>query len=60
MCRTIRANPAFEHVKIIVISGVADPEEVEDLMDAGADQFVRKPFDINAVIDSICELLKVA
>ena len=60
MCRAIRANPAFEHIKIIVISGVADPDEVDDLMGAGADQFVRKPFDINAVIDSICALLKVA
>ena len=59
MCRTIRANPVFEHIKIIVISGVADPDDVKDLMDAGADQFVRKPFDINAVIDSICKLLKV-
>ncbi len=59
MCRTIRANPVFEHIKIIVISGVADPDDVKDLMDAGADQFVRKPFDINAVIDSMCKLLKV-
>jgi len=60
MCRTIRANPAFEHIKIIVISGVADPDEVKELLAAGADQFVRKPFDINAVIDSIVQLLKVA
>jgi DNA-binding response OmpR family regulator len=59
MCRTIRSNPAFEHMKIIVISGVADPDEVKELLGAGADQFVRKPFDINAVIDSIVQLLKV-
>ena len=60
MCRTIRSNPAYEHIKIIVISGVADPDDVKELMEAGADQFVRKPFDINEVIDSICTLLKVA
>lgn len=60
MCRTIRANPIFEHMKIIVISGVVDPDDVAELMEAGADEFVRKPFDINAVIDSICQLLNVS
>lgn len=59
VCRTIRSNPTFEQIKIIVISGVANPDEVQDLKDAGADLFVRKPFDINAVIDSICDLLKI-
>lgn len=60
VCRTIRSNPAFEHIRIIVISGVADPDEVKELMAAGANEFIRKPFDINAVINRIVELLKVA
>ena len=60
VCRIIRANPNFEHMKIIVISGVADPDEVEDLRGAGMDEFIRKPFDINAVINRITELLNVA
>ena len=60
VCRTIRANPSYEHMRIIVISGVADPDEVEDLRGAGMDEFIRKPFDINAVINRITELLNVA
>ena len=60
VCRTIRANPNYEHMRIIVISGVADPDEVEDLRGAGMDEFIRKPFDINAVINRITELLNVA
>ena len=59
VCRTIRSNPKFEHVKIIVISGVADPEEVQDLYAAGADEFIRKPFHIDAVIARMSELLGV-
>lgn len=60
VCRTIRANPNYEHMKIIVISGVADPDEVAELQAAGADEFIRKPFDINSVIEKMTELLKVA
>ena len=60
VCRTIRSNPNFEHIKIIVISGVADPDEVEELLRGGADEFIRKPFDINAVIERITGLLAIA
>lgn len=60
VCRTIRANPNFRHMQIIIISGVADPDEVAELKTAGADDFIRKPFDINVVISRIAELLKVA
>lgn len=60
VCRTIRANPNYEHMRIIVISGVADPDEISELMAAGADDFIKKPFDINVVIDRVAEIVKVA
>lgn len=59
VCRTIRANSTYEHMRIIVISGVADPDEVADLRAAGADDFIRKPFDINEVIARIADLVGV-
>ncbi len=60
VCRSIRANRNYGHMKIIVISGVADPDEVEELRAAGADEFIRKPFDIDVVIARIADLLNVA
>ena len=59
VCRTIRANPRYEHIKIIILSGVADPEEVEELQSAGIDDFIRKPFDIKVVIARMTELLSM-
>ncbi len=47
-------------MKIIIISGVADPDVVEELRSAGADEFIRKPFDINMVIARMSDLLNVA
>jgi len=60
VCRTIRANPNYRNMQIIIISGVADPDEIAELKAAGADEFIRKPFDINAVINRIAEMIKVA
>lgn len=60
VCRTIRENPSYKHMQVIIISGVADPDEVNELKAAGADEFIRKPFDINLVINRIADLVKVA
>lgn len=60
VCRSIRSHPKYEHIRIIIISGVADPDEVAELRAAGADDFIRKPFDINEVIARIADFVGVA
>jgi two-component system, OmpR family, response regulator len=59
VCRTIRQNPAFEHVKIIIVSGVVNQDEINDLLRSGADDFVKKPFNIEKLIERVGELLAV-
>jgi excisionase family DNA binding protein len=57
VCQTIRKNPNFEHMKIIIVSGVVNQDEIADLMKAGADDFVKKPFNIEKLIERVGELL---
>ena len=59
VCQTIRSNPNFEHMKIIIVSGVVNQDEINDLLKAGADEFVKKPFNIEKLIERIGELLTV-
>ena len=59
VCQTIRKNPNFEHMKIIIVSGVVNQDEINDLLKAGADEFVKKPFNIEKLIERIGELLAV-
>ncbi len=59
VCETIRRNTDFSETKIIIISGVADPDEIQQLMDAGADDFLRKPFQIDELISRILQLVQV-
>jgi DNA-binding response OmpR family regulator len=59
VCQTIRQNPNFERVKIIIVSGVVNQEEINDLLKSGADEFVKKPFNIEKLIERVGQLLEV-
>lgn len=57
VCRRIRADKSLEHVRIIIVSGVVNREDVETLLDAGADDFLQKPFDVKELVNRISELV---
>ncbi len=59
VCDRIRANPDLAGTKIIIVSGVVKPDEIEALMESGADDFVKKPFDIGELIERMKGLLEV-
>jgi excisionase family DNA binding protein len=58
VCRTIRQNPDLSHIKILIISGLVNQGEVDKLLEAGADDFIKKPFNIDNVIRRIVELVR--
>lgn len=60
VCRTVRENPDLAEMKIIIVSGVVNQDEVEGLIAAGADAFVKKPFNIDRLMERINELLELA
>ncbi len=57
VCQTIRKNPNFEHMKIVIVSGVVNQDEINDLLKSGPDDFVKKPFNIEKLIERIGEML---
>ena len=59
VCHTIRKNPEFENIRIIIVSGVIKQEEIDQLLKSGAQDFVKKPFDINDLIKRICVSLEM-
>jgi excisionase family DNA binding protein len=58
VCKTIRENAELSHIKVLIISGVVNPAEIEKLMAAGADDFIKKPFNIENVMKRIVELVR--
>ena len=59
VCKAIRDNPDLAGTKVIIVSGVIDKAEVDQLFADGADDFMQKPFDIDRLLDRICVLLGV-
>ena len=59
VCQTIRSNPKFEDIRIIIVSGVVREDEIEQLLQAGADGFIRKPFKVDELIDKVAASLKL-
>ncbi|HPD48726.1 MAG TPA: response regulator [Anaerohalosphaeraceae bacterium] len=59
VCQTIRRNPEYNNTKIIIVSGVVNESEIESLLAAGAEAFVKKPFDIVELVDKIAGVLQL-
>ena len=59
VCETIRKNPEFENIKIIIVSGVVKQDEIGQLLKSGAEDFIRKPFNIAELTDKIAAVLQM-
>ena len=59
VCERVRGDSSLDDVKIICISGMVEKDKIAELRSAGADEFMQKPFEIEALIDRMCQLLDV-
>ncbi|MEE9403835.1 MAG: response regulator [Algisphaera sp.] len=57
VCQTIRNNPHLKDMKILLVSGVVNQTEIDNLLESGADAFLKKPFDIDTLRERIHALL---
>ena len=55
--KSVRADESVKDVKIIIVSGVVNREDVEALLECGADDFMQKPFSIELLVKRITELV---
>ena len=59
VCQRVRSDATMDDVKIICISGMVEQDKIEDLRASGADDFLQKPFEVEQLVDRICQLLEV-
>jgi excisionase family DNA binding protein len=57
VCQRIRSDPELGGTKIIIVSGAISEAEIKGLKAAGADDFIKKPFDVDKLISRRFELL---
>jgi len=59
VCQTIKKNPEFENTRIIIISGVIKQDEIERLLKSGAEDFIKKPFNIVELTEKLASVVNV-
>jgi DNA-binding response OmpR family regulator len=59
VCKSVRENAALAGTKIIIVSGVVKQKEIDELLAAGADDFVKKPFNIDELLQKVDDLLEL-
>jgi two-component system OmpR family response regulator len=57
VCVRVRSDKTLDEVKIVCISGMVETDKVSDLLDAGANDFIQKPFSVDKLMERSCELL---
>jgi len=59
VCRRIRADPAFRHTKVIMVSAKAMTSERLEAYEAGADDYLTKPVDMDELLSKVQVFLKL-
>jgi len=57
VCQTIRQNPDWAHVKVVMLTAKGRETEVSKGLALGADLYVSKPFSTRELLDRVKELL---
>lgn len=59
VCHTIKSNPEFQDIKIVIVSGVVKQSEIDNLLKSGAEDFIKKPFNIVELTEKIAKTLEM-
>ncbi len=59
VCQRVRENPNLNDAKILCVSGVINQAEIDGLMAAGANGFLKKPFQVPELMGNIVRLLEL-
>ncbi len=58
ICKHLRANQETKHIPILMVTALTDPEQIIEGLDAGADDYVTKPFDLNVLSARVRSVLR--
>lgn len=59
VCELVRRDPSMSDIKIFCISGMIEEDKIGELHEAGADDFMSKPLDVDELLRRICKLLDI-
>lgn len=58
LCRAIKTDPRLRQVPVILLTSLNHPEDIVHGLNAGADQYLTKPVELDALLSRVESLLK--
>jgi DNA-binding response OmpR family regulator len=58
VCKTLRSDPKFSKIPIVIFTAMGDNESKESALNAGADEFLTKPFRVEDLMNRIRSLME--
>ena len=58
VCKSIKNDPAMEHTKVLMTSGLTENSDVTKAREAGADDYISKPFTVTEILERVDKVLK--
>ena len=58
VCKLVKSDPAMSHIKVLIVSGMAQNSDWQKAQEVGADGYITKPFSSIAVLEKVEELLR--
>jgi len=57
LCRTIKGDPALCEIPVVLVTTLREPMEIVQALEVGADSFIRKPYEPDALVGRLRSLL---
>ena len=57
VCKSVKSNSAMSHIKVLMISGMAQNFDRQKAQEAGADGYITKPFSLIELVEKVEGLL---
>ena len=58
VCKSVKSDPAMSHIKVLMLSDIAQNSEWQKAQEVGADAYIAKPFSPLALVEKVKELLR--
>ncbi len=58
VCKLVKSDPAMSHIKVLMLSGMAQNSDWQKAQEVGADGYIAKPFSLIALVEKVEELLR--
>lgn len=57
VCRAIKGNPELAEIPVVMVSALAQASDLELAREAGADDYLTKPFSLGCLVETIDRIL---